>query len=30
LVTNVVSEGARVVRVDPHFSTGEITYRDNI
>jgi homoserine kinase len=30
LVTNVVSEGARVVRVDPPFSTGEITYRDNI
>ncbi|KAG7345603.1 homoserine kinase [Nitzschia inconspicua] len=30
LVTNVVAEGARVVKVDPPFSTGEITYRDNI
>lgn len=30
LVTNVVSEGARVIGVDPPFSTGEITYRDNI
>lgn len=30
LVTNVVSEGARVVKVVPPFSTGEITYRDNI
>lgn len=30
LVTNVVSEGARVVHVEPPFSTGEITYRDNI
>jgi len=30
LVTNVVSEGARVVKVFPPFSTGEITFRDNI
>jgi len=30
LVTNVVTEGARVVHVEPPFSTGEITYRDNI
>lgn len=30
LVTNVVSEGARVVKVDPPFSTGEIQFRDNI
>lgn len=30
LVTNVASEGARVVKVEPPFSTGEITYRDNI
>mmetsp|Transcript_49777 Transcript_49777/g.56372 ORF Transcript_49777/g.56372 Transcript_49777/m.56372 type:complete len:476 (+) Transcript_49777:217-1644(+) len=30
LVTNIVSEGARVVKVEPPFSTGEITYRDNI
>ena len=30
LVTNVVTEGARVVKVVPPFSTGDITYRDNI
>lgn len=30
LVTNVVHEGARVVKVDPPFSSGGITYRDNI
>jgi len=30
LVTNVVTEGARVVKVIPPFSTGGITYRDNI
>lgn len=30
LVTNVVTEGARVVKVHPPFSTGGITYRDNI
>jgi homoserine kinase len=30
LVTNVVTEGARVVNVQPPFSTGGITYRDNI
>jgi homoserine kinase len=30
LVTNVVTEGARVVKVVPPFSTGGITYRDNI
>eukprot|EP00934_Nitzschia_sp_Nitz4_P001748 Nitzschia sp. Nitz4//scaffold44_size153857//85038//86536//NITZ4_002729-RA/size153857-snap-gene-0.211-mRNA-1//-1//CDS//3329552181//1748//frame0 len=30
LVTNIVTEGARVVRVVPPFSTGEITFRDNI
>mmetsp|Transcript_27597 Transcript_27597/g.67130 ORF Transcript_27597/g.67130 Transcript_27597/m.67130 type:complete len:432 (+) Transcript_27597:192-1487(+) len=30
LVTNVVTEGARVVKVMPPFSTGGITYRDNI
>lgn len=30
LVTNVVTEGARVVKVDPPFSTGDIKYRDNI
>jgi len=30
LVTNVVTEGARVTHVEPPFSTGEITYRDNI
>lgn len=30
LVTNVVTEGARVVKVNPPFSHGGITYRDNI
>jgi homoserine kinase len=30
LVTNIVSEGARVVKVVPPFSTGEIQFRDNI
>lgn len=30
LVTNVVTEGARVIKVVPPFSTGDITYRDNI
>lgn len=30
LVTNVVTEGARVTKVVPPFSTGEITFRDNI
>jgi len=30
LVTNVVTEGCRVVKVMPPFSTGDITYRDNI
>lgn len=30
LVTTPVNEGARVTRVDPPFSTGAITYRDNI
>lgn len=30
LVTNVVAEGARVIKVVPPFSTGDITYRDNI
>lgn len=30
LVTTPVNEGARVVNVDPPFSSGNITYRDNI
>jgi homoserine kinase len=30
LVTTPVNEGARVVKVDPPFSSGGITYRDNI
>jgi homoserine kinase len=30
VVTNVSNEGARVVKVVPPFSTGGITYRDNI
>lgn len=30
VVTCVSNEGARVVKVDPPFSTGNITYRDNI
>lgn len=30
LVTNAVHEGAHVTMVDPPFSTGAITYRDNI
>lgn len=30
LVTNVANEGARVVKVDPPFSSGGIIYRDNI
>eukprot|EP00980_Cylindrotheca_fusiformis_P006357 scaffold1356_cov123-Cylindrotheca_fusiformis.AAC.38 len=30
LVTNIVQEGARVIKVVPPFSTGGITYRDNI
>jgi homoserine kinase len=30
LVSNVVNEGARVVKVDPPFSSGAIKYRDNI
>mmetsp|Transcript_51633 Transcript_51633/g.148926 ORF Transcript_51633/g.148926 Transcript_51633/m.148926 type:complete len:429 (-) Transcript_51633:137-1423(-) len=30
LVTNVVTEGARVIKVDPPFSSGEIQFRDNI
>jgi homoserine kinase len=30
LVTNLVTEGARVVKVVPPFSSGGITYRDNI
>jgi homoserine kinase len=30
LVTTPVNEGARVVNVDPPFSSGAITYRDNI
>jgi homoserine kinase len=30
LVTSAVSEGARVVRVEPAFSSDDITYRDNI
>ena len=30
LVTNIVSEGARVIKVVPPFSTGEIQFRDNI
>ena len=30
LVTQPVHEGARVIKVDPPFSTGSITYRDNI
>lgn len=30
LVTNVVTEGARVTKVVPPFSSGEITFRDNI
>ena len=30
LVTNLVAEGAHVVKVTPPFSTGGITYRDNI
>ena len=30
LVTNVVTEGARVTKVEPPFSSESITYRDNI
>lgn len=30
LVTTAVHEGARVVRVEPPFSSDKITYRDNI
>lgn len=30
LVTSAVNEGARVVRVEPAFSSDDITYRDNI
>mmetsp|Transcript_31275 Transcript_31275/g.71996 ORF Transcript_31275/g.71996 Transcript_31275/m.71996 type:complete len:169 (-) Transcript_31275:110-616(-) len=30
LVTSAVNEGARVVKVDPPFSSESITYRDNI
>ena len=30
VVTNVSNEGARVVKVDPPFSSGGITYRDNV
>lgn len=30
VVTNVSNEGARVVKVDPPFSSDGITYRDNI
>lgn len=30
LVTNVVTEGARVIKVVPPFSTSKITFRDNI
>lgn len=30
LVTTPVNEGARVVNVEPPFSSGDITYRDNI
>mmetsp|Transcript_5757 Transcript_5757/g.8639 ORF Transcript_5757/g.8639 Transcript_5757/m.8639 type:complete len:434 (-) Transcript_5757:1044-2345(-) len=30
LVTQPVHEGARVIKVDPHFSTDLITFRDNI
>jgi len=30
IVTNAVHEGARVVKVDPPFSSDGITYRDNI
>lgn len=30
LVTSIVHEGARVTKVDPPYSTGAITYRDNI
>jgi homoserine kinase len=30
VVTQISNEGARVVKVDPPFSTGDITYRDNI
>jgi len=30
LVTSIVHEGARVIKVDPPYSTGAITYRDNI
>jgi homoserine kinase len=30
LVTTPVNEGARVIKVDPPFSSGGITYRDNI
>jgi homoserine kinase len=30
LISNVVTEGARVIKVVPPFSTGDITYRDNI
>lgn len=30
VVTTVSNEGARVLKVDPPFSTGDIIYRDNI
>ncbi|KAL7558236.1 hypothetical protein ACA910_016115 [Epithemia clementina (nom. ined.)] len=30
VVTSVSNEGARVVKVEPPFSSGDITYRDNI
>lgn len=30
LVTSIVHEGARVTKVEPPYSTGAITYRDNI
>jgi len=30
LVTQPVHEGARVINMDPHFSSSEISYRDNI
>ena len=30
MVTNVSNEGARVVKVEPPFSSGDIMYRDNI
>jgi homoserine kinase len=30
VVTTVANEGARVINVDPPFSTGDIIYRDNI